>query len=253
MTADALRVCTETSGDNLPSAMASQLLAERFPSVLSDVEGKAESMYFHLVSRAECVNELNGLRFLNEPDTVAASFVLGAAKRDWVLVGRAEPGDESEQRSTFARLAVELARHMRTRTDDRAVNRREVPASVIGRRSASSNDGREETGLYALAAAEVIERPWPGRATPPEDPADAVIASIEAKRLFVYLRKTLRSEAQRRFVAQLESHPELWDSLAAHGELKVIAEACGLSHDNVRALLSRMRAELKHSDFDDAA
>ncbi len=48
-------------------------------------------------------------------------------------------------------------------------------------------------------------------------------------------------------------HPELWDSLAAHGELRTIAEACGLSHDNVRALLSRMRAHLEHSDFDDAA
>ncbi len=51
------------------------------------------------------------------------------------------------------------------------------------------------------------ERPWPGRSTPPEDPAEAVIASLEAKRLFVYLRKTLRSEAQRRFVAEPRSAP----------------------------------------------
>ncbi len=96
------------------TATASAVLAERFPAVLSDLGGKAEWLHNHLVSTAEGINEDAGRRDLESPDTVAASFVLGVVRRDWRLVGRAEPGDESEQRAIFARLAFELARHMRT-------------------------------------------------------------------------------------------------------------------------------------------
>ena len=234
----------EVNGTSEGAARASALLAQRFPTVVhTDLGGEADKMHFHLVSWAEGINESNGRLFLPGPDSVASGFVSSAAGRDWRLVGGPRPGDDSEQRASFAVLADKLASHMERRARDRAANRRQVP---------SSSD-HHEGGLSVAPRPGTVLRTWHGLPVAGEDSGETVVVHLEAIRVIRHLKKSLRSEVQRAFLANLEMRPDLASSLGVHGEGTYLARELGLSEANVRQLLARIRAAVTGLDFDDAA
>ena len=240
-------ICDRNDGGlfNEQSATASDLLAERCPAVLTCLgdEAGTGAMHHHLVSHAERVNESAGRRFLSEPDTVAAGFVEGVARRNWRLVGGAEPGTDREQRKAFELLAGKLAAHMERRARDRAVNRHEVP---------SSSD-RHEGGLSFVVRPGSALRTWGGLAAGADDPAEAVVVHLDTVRVIRHIKQTLCSDRQRVFLSKLEKRPDLAHSIGVHGQWSFIAEELEISQTAARQLLSRIRAAVAANDFDEAA